>query len=60
MFVTNKTRLSAATIAALYMRGWHVEVIFEWLKQTLRLQRFLRTRENDVKAQPPAPCPPLC
>ena len=51
VFVTNNTRLSAGTIAALYKSRWKIELFFKWIKQHLRIQRFLGTSENAVKTQ---------
>ena len=39
------------TIAALYKRRWQVELFFKWIKQHLRIKRFLGTSENAVKTQ---------
>ena len=51
VFLTNNTRLSAATISALYKSRWQIELFFKWIKQHLRIQRFLGTSENAVKTQ---------
>ena len=51
IFLTNNTALDAATICALYKCRWQVELFFKWIKQHLRIKRFLGTRENAVKAQ---------
>jgi hypothetical protein len=39
------------TIAALYKSRWQVELFFKWIKQHLRIKRFLATSENAVKTQ---------
>jgi hypothetical protein len=39
------------TIAALYKCRWQVELFFKWIKQHLRIKRFLGTSENAVKTQ---------
>ena len=39
------------TIAALYKSRWQVELFFKWIKQHLRIKRFLGTSENAVKTQ---------
>lgn len=39
------------TIAALYKGRWQVELFFKWIKQHLRIKRFLGTSENAVKTQ---------
>ena len=41
----------ALTIAALYKGRWQVELFFKWIKQHLRIKRFLGTSENAVKTQ---------
>jgi hypothetical protein len=50
-FLTNNTTLPALTIAALYKSRWQVELFFKWIKQHLRIKRFLGTSENAVKTQ---------
>ena len=51
VFLTNNTTLPPLTIAALYKNRWHVELFFKWIKQHLRIKRFLGTSENAVKTQ---------
>lgn len=51
VFLTNTTTLPPLTIAALYKSRWQVELFFKWIKQHLRIKRFLGTSENAVKAQ---------
>lgn len=51
VFLTNNTTLPALTIAALYKNRWQVELFFKWIKQHLRIKRFLGTSENAVKTQ---------
>ena len=51
MFLTNNTTLPALTIAALYKSRWQVELFFKWIKQHLRIKRFLATSENAVSSQ---------
>ena len=51
VFLTNNTSLPALTIAALYKSRWQVELFFKWIKQHLRIKRFLGTSENAVKIQ---------
>ena len=51
VFLTNNTTLPALTIAALYKARWQVELFFKWIKQHLRIKRFLGTSENAVKTQ---------
>jgi Transposase DDE domain/Domain of unknown function (DUF4372) len=51
VFLTNNMTLPALTIAMLYKSRWDVELFFKWIKQHLRIQRFLGTTENAVKTQ---------
>lgn len=51
VFLTNNTMLPALTIAALYKNRWQVELFFKWIKQHLRIKRFLGTSDNAVKTQ---------
>ena len=51
MFLTNNTTLPPLMIAALYKNRWQVELFFKWIKQHLRIKRFLGTSENAVKTQ---------
>lgn len=51
VFLTNNTSLPPLTIAALYKNRWQVELFFKWIKQHLRIKKFLGTSENAVKTQ---------
>jgi len=51
VFLTNNTALPALTIAALYKSRWQVELFFKWIKQHLRIKKFLGNSENAVKTQ---------
>jgi hypothetical protein len=51
VFLTNNTTLPPLTIAAVYKSRWQVELFFKWIKQHLRITRFLGTSENAVKTQ---------
>ena len=51
VFLTNNTTLPSLTIAALYKNRWQVELFFKWIKQHLRIKKFLGTSENAVKTQ---------
>ena len=51
VFLTNNTLLPALTIAALYKSRWQVELFFKWIKQHLRIKKFLGASENAVKTQ---------
>jgi IS4 transposase len=49
--MTNNTMLPPLTIAALYKARWQVELFFKWIKQHLKIKRFMGTSENAVKIQ---------
>lgn len=49
--VTNDLDRPASDIAALYKERWQVELLFKWLKQNLKIRRFLGRSENAVKIQ---------
>ena len=51
VFLTNNTALPALTIAALYKSRCQVELFFKWIKQHLRIKRFIGNSENAVKTQ---------
>ena len=51
VFLTNNTTLPPLSIAALYKHRWQVELFFKWIKQHLRIKKFLGTSENAVKTQ---------
>jgi len=51
VFLTNNTALPPLTIAALYKSRWQVELFFKWIKQHLRIKRFIATSENAVRSQ---------
>src|SRR5271169_2889701 len=47
----NDLDASAAEIAELYKRRWAIELFFRWVKQMLKIRRFLGTSENAVRIQ---------
>lgn len=49
--VTNDMTAPASDIAALYKARWQIELFFKWVKQNLRIKKFLGTSENAVKIQ---------
>ncbi len=51
VFLTNNTALPPLTIAALYKSRWQVELFFKWIKQHLRIKRFIANSENAVRSQ---------
>jgi IS4 transposase len=49
--LTNDLERPARTIAALYKERWQIELVFKWLKQTLKIRRPLGTSKNAVHLQ---------
>jgi hypothetical protein len=47
----NDLDAGAQQIADLYKRRWAIELFFRWVKQTLKIRRFLGTSENAVRIQ---------
>ncbi len=48
---SNDLQASAEEIADLYKRRWGIELFFRWIKQTLKIRRFIGTSENAVRIQ---------
>jgi DDE family transposase/uncharacterized protein DUF4372 len=51
VLVTNLKKLPAEKIAALYKARWDVELFFKWIKQHLRIKKFLGKSLNAIKLQ---------
>jgi IS4 transposase len=51
ILATNDLERPAQEIAALYKQRWGIELFFKWLKQNLKIRRFLGRSENAVKIQ---------
>ena len=49
--LSNDLDATAQEIADLYRQRWAIELFFRWVKQTLRITRFLGTSENAVRIQ---------
>jgi Transposase DDE domain len=49
--LSNDLDASAQQIADLYKRRWAIERFLRWVKQTLKIRRFLGTSENAVRIQ---------
>jgi len=49
--VANDMKRSAVEIAQAYKFRWQIELLFRWLKQHLKLRKFLGTSPNAVKLQ---------
>jgi putative transposase len=51
ILITNDLTRPASEIAALYKERWQIELLFKWIKQNLKIKRFLGRSENAVKTQ---------
>jgi len=49
--ITNKLKGTSVNIANLYKKRWQIELFFKWLKQNLKIKKFLGRSENAVKIQ---------
>jgi Transposase DDE domain len=49
--VTNDLDAPAEEIVDLYKQRWQIELFFRWIKQTLRIKRFIGVSENAVRIQ---------
>ena len=49
--LTNDLTAPASEIADLYKTRWQIELFFKWIKQNLRIKKFLGTSENAIKLQ---------
>ena len=49
--LSNDLDASAEEIADLYRRRWAIELFFRWIKQTLKITRFVGICENAVRIQ---------
>lgn len=48
---TNDLTSPAEIIADLYKERWQIELFFKWIKQNLRISRFMGATENAVRVQ---------
>jgi putative transposase len=51
VFITNDLVRSATEIAELYKQRWQIELFFKWIKQNLKIKKFLGRSENAVLIQ---------
>lgn len=51
VLVTNDLTSPAETIAQLYKDRWQIELFFKWIKQHLKLKKWLGRSENAVRTQ---------
>jgi putative transposase len=48
VFISNDLTRSAEHIPALYKQRWQIELFFKWIKQNLKVKRFVGRSENAV------------
>ena len=51
IFLTNNFTLAVNTIAQIYKSRWQIELFFKWIKQNLKIKRFVGTTRNAVMTQ---------
>ena len=51
ILVTNDFTRSDKEIADLYKSRWQIELFFKWIKQNLKIKKFLGKSENAIKTQ---------
>ncbi len=49
--LTNDITRPAVEIAALYKGRWQIELLFRWIKQHLRIKKFLGNTDNAIRLQ---------
>jgi putative transposase len=49
--ITNDLKRSAVEIAALYKSRWQIELLFRWIKQHLKIRKFLGKNDNAIRLQ---------
>lgn len=51
VLLTNDMDRSAIDIAALYKARWQIELLFRWIKQHLKIRKFLANNDNAIRLQ---------
>lgn len=51
ILVTNMHNISAEEVAGLYKARWEIELFFKWIKQNLRIKKFMGKSMNAVRIQ---------
>ncbi len=51
ILITNDFKRSDEEIAELYKKRWQIELFFKWVKQNLKIKKFLGRSENAIKTQ---------
>ncbi|WP_292301454.1 IS4 family transposase [Mesorhizobium sp.] len=49
--VTNDLQRPAVEVADLYKGRWQIELLFRWIKQHLKIRKFLGTNDNAIRLQ---------
>jgi len=49
--ITNDLERDAVDIAALYKGRWQIELLFRWIKQHLKIRKFLGLNDNAIRLQ---------
>lgn len=49
--LTNDLKRAAVEIAQLYKGRWQIELLFRWIKQHLKIRKFLGTNDNAIRLQ---------
>ena len=49
--ISNDMVRSAVEIGALYKLRWQIELLFRWMKQHLKIRKFLGNNDNAIKLQ---------
>jgi IS4 transposase len=49
--LTNDLTRSAVEIGALYKGRWQIELLFRWIKQNLKIRKFLGHNDNAIRLQ---------
>ena len=51
VLLTNDLERSAVDIGALYKGRWQIELLFRWIKQHLKIRKFLGNNDNAIRLQ---------
>jgi IS4 transposase len=51
VLITNNFELAATEIGDLYKKRWAIELYFKWIKQKLKIKKFIGRSENAIKIQ---------
>ncbi len=47
--ITNDMQRPAVDIAACYKARWQIKLLFRWIKQHLRIRKFLGNNDNAIR-----------